>query len=391
MSKNFFFNNWYGAPKVTTNTAQAYIDWVDGCLVTGFGSRGVTYAYIADGIATLEYDDGGAFQRFVRVQVDGLDPEGLNGVHQVIASTETSVSFETDLPDGPVDLDLATVKYAPLGWERVYSGSGKAVYKSPHSPTLWRLEGYPFSSNHHHIKVRTYQTMSDIDTGTDPWPSFSDVADELCGVRLLYASSPQNYPMAIVGDDRIVYFLRYSYAFGSVSSATSDHMICAFGQYYNLRNSEFDDCIFSWCELTTAEAGHTSGFPGSASASNSALDGSGRRSWVKNIGIPLSTVSAARCTVRSNRGVTGVFSGSDNTIHYNIDDFKEITLEDQLMRDAFSSSGLIFGVLPMFKFVSTYFGPYPYHIYHFAKETVDGDRCVFFTSTLTRVNAWDMT
>lgn len=161
----WFHDTFAGAP-VLSGTAGALIDLLDACLVNGFNLRAVTSLTVASGVATLECGSGHGYVLHQIILVAGATPAGLNGEHRVTEVLATGVRFSVSgVADGAASGGIS-VKTAPVGgWEKVFAGSNKAVYRSLDSGATGlylRVE----DSSTTYATWNGYESMSDVDTGS---------------------------------------------------------------------------------------------------------------------------------------------------------------------------------------------------------------------------------
>lgn len=203
-SVKFFTDEMVGA-SVLSGTAGALISVLDSCLVTGFGVRSATSLVVSGGIATLTFTGGThAAQPQSVIQVSGVtDLTDLNGEQKVLTASSSAITFATALPDGTASGTIS-FKMAPLGWTKVYSGTNKAVYK-PSAPeassALLRVDDTGTTS----ARVRMYETMTDVDTGTNPSPPDSRISGGVYWWKSITASAGA-VRWTLVGDGRNFYF-----------------------------------------------------------------------------------------------------------------------------------------------------------------------------------------
>ena len=219
-SVKFFTDEMVGA-SVLSGTPGALISVLDSCLVTGFGVRSATSLVVSGGIATLAFSGGAhAAQPQSVIQVSGVtDLTDLNGEQKVLTTSSSAITFATALPDGTASGTIS-FKMAPLGWTKVYSGTNKAVYKPSAleaSSALLRVDD-TWST---YARVRMYETMTDVDTGTNPSPPDS----RLNGGTYWWKSSGVSAGAArwtLVGDGRNFYFapVPFSVTYPEVWAAT---------------------------------------------------------------------------------------------------------------------------------------------------------------------------
>lgn len=171
-SVKFVTENMPGAP-VLSGTAGALISVLDALLVTGFGLRTAVSVVVAGGVATVTLSSDAKNANLLRsvILVDGVAAPmaDLNGEQRVTAASTTTLQFATAVADGTATGTI-TIKSAPAGWEKLYSGTNKAVYRSTH-----------LQSAKHCLRVDDtgtmtarfigYETMTDVDTGVGPFPT----------------------------------------------------------------------------------------------------------------------------------------------------------------------------------------------------------------------------
>lgn len=158
-----------GAP-VLNGVAGSKIGQLDACLVTGYGLKAATALTVAGGIATLAFAGGAsaAWPEAV-ILVAGASNAALNGEQKVLSANTTTVTFATAEADG-TDAGTVTFKIAPAGWEKVYSKTNVAVFRSLHAEStkmFLRVD----DTNAQFVRVVGYETMSYVDTGTGAFPA----------------------------------------------------------------------------------------------------------------------------------------------------------------------------------------------------------------------------
>lgn len=166
-----------GAPTLS-GSAGALIGVLDACLTTGFGLTSVTALSVSSGVASATVGSGNSFEVGAIVLIDGATPGTLNGEQRVVSSSATSFTFATAASDGAATGTISA-KYAPAhNWEKAYSGTNKGAYRST-----------DLEANGHYLRVddtgtqtaavRGYESMSDVDTGTGPFPTTAQMSTAL--------------------------------------------------------------------------------------------------------------------------------------------------------------------------------------------------------------------
>lgn len=158
-----------GAP-VLNGVAGSKISQLDACLVTGYGLKAATSLVVAGGIATLAFA-GGASAAWpdAVILVAGASNAALNGEQKVLTVSTTTVTFATAEADG-TDAGTVTFKIAPAGWEKVFSKTNVAVFRSL-SPESTKMFLRVDDTSPQFVRVVGYETMSDVDTGAGAFPT----------------------------------------------------------------------------------------------------------------------------------------------------------------------------------------------------------------------------
>ena len=167
-------NNMRGAPQLS-GTAGTLIAVLDAFLITGFGQVTALSVTVAGGIATASLQSGQSFDPYCVVWVDGATPAELNGEARVLTSSSSSITFATTAPDG-VATGAITIKVAPVGqWEKPFTGTNKAVYRSTDvtgSRFCLRVDDSGTTT----ARVRGFESMTDVNTGTGPFPTDAQIS-----------------------------------------------------------------------------------------------------------------------------------------------------------------------------------------------------------------------
>ncbi len=156
-----------GAPQCN-GVAGSLIAVLDACLVTGYASVNVSSIVVSSGVATVTTATGHGLSAVGTagpcVRIEGATPAELNGDWRVTIAGSTTFTFETAVSDQTATGGITT-KRAPAGWEKAYTGTNKAAYRSQ-DVTGTRLYLRVDDTVGMYANVSGYETMSDIDTGT---------------------------------------------------------------------------------------------------------------------------------------------------------------------------------------------------------------------------------
>ncbi len=155
-----------GAPQCD-GVAGSLIAVLDACLVTGYASVNVSSIVVSSGVATVTTATGHGLSAVGTtrpcVRIEGATPAELNGDWRVTIAGSTTFTFETAVSDQTATGGITT-KRAPAGWEKAYTGTNKAAYRSQ-DVTGTRLYLRVDDTVGMYANVSGYETMSDIDTG----------------------------------------------------------------------------------------------------------------------------------------------------------------------------------------------------------------------------------
>lgn len=193
-----------GSP-VLNGTAGSQIAMLDALLVNGFGLKSADSLVVAGGVATINVSTGHSAIVDVVILVANATPSDLNGEQRVTAVTANSVSFATAVSNQTATGSI-NFKIAPVGWTKAFTGTNLAVYKSPDvtsSGLLMRVD----DTNARFSKIVGYETMSDVNTGTGPFPTSTQLATGVWWGKSSSADSVSR-PWFFLADSKTIYSLR---------------------------------------------------------------------------------------------------------------------------------------------------------------------------------------
>lgn len=198
------------------NEWGSFINLLDACLVNGYSEQQVTNISIVGNTLVLKYPQVHQYQQYQVVTITGANNAVLNGPHRIteVSSDGLSMRIEYESLVGIVETSLIlTTKITPLGWEKIDSGTNKAVYK------FIKDSGVP-----------AYLFVDDTFPGdpyTTTWAKFARVGvseDYLGNFTPLGATIPQNWDNFAVSKTASSLFLgtcKWFYAANSDSLFTS--------------------------------------------------------------------------------------------------------------------------------------------------------------------------
>lgn len=205
-SAKYLHSGMTGAPSMT-GSAGSLIAVLDACLINGFGSGTVDSIVIAGGIATVTRSSGHPFEVDSVAEIAGATVSGgnINGQQKVLTVPNVNTyTFDATGLANQTATGTITHKVAPLGWSKPFSGTNLAAYRSPNvagTGVYLRVN----DSNAQEARVIAYESMTDIDTGTAPFPTTAQIS----GGGYWPKADAANLTVrrwVIYGDDRFFYF-----------------------------------------------------------------------------------------------------------------------------------------------------------------------------------------
>jgi hypothetical protein len=226
-----------GAPTIS-GTAGHMIALLDACLINGFGSGTVDSIVVSSGVATVTRSAGHPFEQETVAEIAGATPAGLNGQKKVLSFTTTTYTFDaTGIPDGSATGTI-THKVAALGWTKSFSGTNLAAYKSanPASTACYlRVDDTGTQS----CRVVGYETMTDVNTGSGPFPT----AAQQSGGAYWWksdAASAATRSWVLFGDDRsFILYVQWN------TSLAANSLTTFFGDIISKKSPDAYGCMLT--------------------------------------------------------------------------------------------------------------------------------------------------
>ena len=254
------------------------LSFLRGVLINGFTPKEASGITVAGGVATVTFGSAHKFFLHSVIEVTGATPAELNDVWRVTGVTSDTFTFACPgVPDGAATGTISVRVPPQVGWEEVFTGTNKAVFRNTHPVNagrfLWVNDDFP-----NHCQIRAYESMTDIDTGTDPFPTIAQRAITHFTWRkrtTWYACDGTQMPYIFVGDAGGFHFLP-NYFFNPPTTYRWHHNWLSFIDCLPVIPSD------EWATLVAAENNDTS--------------------WPPNF--MQSTAVAGKYTCRSRDGIT---------------------------------------------------------------------------------------
>jgi hypothetical protein len=233
-------------------TPGTLIALLDSCLVTGFGVKTASTVTVASGIATVNIAAGGhSFEKDVVMLVSGATPAGLNGEKRVLTTGTTNITFDATGITDQVATGTIIVKMAPVGWEKAFSGTNVAVYRST-DVTGTRMFLRVDDTGTINAMVAGYESMSDVDTGTGRFPSTVQMPGGFYWPK-------GNQPIkawTLIADSKTFYL--HTHANVDVNVLGIGGWVAGFGDFSSLKSGDAYSCFITGATTNIASnTGHT--------------------------------------------------------------------------------------------------------------------------------------
>lgn len=247
VKSKWFTSAMSGAPTLS-GTVGALLAVLDACLIDGFGSVTLDSLIVSDGVATAT-KTGHGFLDWTVLLLAGATPAGLNGEKRITRIDANSFSFDAAGIADQTATGTITAKMAPAGWTKAFSGTNKAVYaRSDPAATGMRLRVDDAAAQS--ARAVGYESMTDIDTGSGPFPT----AAQLSGGLYWHKSSTANATArnwAVVADGKTLHLFL---GFNASAPLTLEYV--AFGDLLTYKPGDaYHCCIMGNASATISTTG----------------------------------------------------------------------------------------------------------------------------------------
>ncbi len=201
-----YFNSSMSSAPALTASAGTLIAILDACLVNGFGTVTLNSLVVADDVATATVSSGHNFAMIGNtgpvIRIEGATPSALNNDWRITVTSSTKFTFATSGISNQTATGTITAKRKPAGFSKAFSGTNKAAYLSDDQSGLQmycRIDDTGTSASN--ARIRGYETMSDVDTGTGPFPTDT----QLSGGSYIYKCNSGTVSWSLISDGRMIY------------------------------------------------------------------------------------------------------------------------------------------------------------------------------------------
>lgn len=240
MTVKVFRSTDFGAP-ANTNAAGALIAILDACLVNGYGSQTVTSITRTGTTATVTVPTAHLLKDDTFIRISGANETDYNGTFAITVTGANTFTYQVANSPATPATGTITSKVAPADWTKPFSGTNLAAYKTGAGSNgmYLRVDDIAASSNAF-PKVRGYEAMTDINTGTGDFPTVAQSAN---------GQGFQKSTSSTVRDWIIVATEKCFYACMNTSTATARDMVF-FGDFISKRSGDAFNTLLMMGSLT---------------------------------------------------------------------------------------------------------------------------------------------
>lgn len=161
-----------GSP-VMSGQVGTLVTLLDACLVNGYTAT-VTSITRSGSTATVIAPVAHHAYTGQSVTIAGANESDYNGTFTI--TVINAVTFTYTVPGAPSSPATGSITWKKLaaGWTKVYSGTNKAAYQqgAGSNSNFFRVQDdAPGAGGAREARITGYETMSDVDTGTHPYPT----------------------------------------------------------------------------------------------------------------------------------------------------------------------------------------------------------------------------
>lgn len=206
MATHFFHSGMVGAP-TNTNAAGSTLAIIRACLSTGFNLLTPQAATVSSDVMTISYSAPHGYEDKVLIRLDGAPGGSIVKRVTTTAGSNSLTIPVTGFSDGAVPGSLST-RVAPAGWEEPFTDTGVGVFRSPvvgPGSTRFFYRVADTASGSSPNMIRGYESMTDANTGTGPFPTVAQVSGS--GIIVPRATGATAESWCVVADARTCYFV----------------------------------------------------------------------------------------------------------------------------------------------------------------------------------------
>lgn len=176
---------------------------LNACLVTGYGSITISSMTYSAGTVTVTTALAHSLKTFGRQTIAGANETGYNGDQLITVTGAFTFTFASAGVSGSPATGTLTTKSAGAGWTMPYTGTNLSVFRqgSSSNQRYLRVDDTTTLSS----RVVAYESMSDVNTGTNAFPTSALFAGGLYFQRSTSADITNNREWILIANDRTFY------------------------------------------------------------------------------------------------------------------------------------------------------------------------------------------
>lgn len=229
-----------GAPSLTGQVGKA-VALFDAVLVNGYNQVNVTSVTRSSSLVTVVTAVPHGYNTHDIILIAGATPAAYNDEFRITVIDNTTFTFSIGGELATPATGSITVKRAPAGFSKAFTGTNKAVYRSNDLSSDRRyfriIDDGTTTSGASEFACTGWETMTSVDAGTGRWPQVSDdVNGHYC--RKSSTNDATARPWIMISDGKTVYmFVEYSGSYLNPYGSTHTHTM-AFGDSIKLRPTD---------------------------------------------------------------------------------------------------------------------------------------------------------
>lgn len=195
-----------GAP-VMSGTVGALIGVLDACLVNGLASQAITSITRSGNTATVTSTAAHLLTTGDLVSITGAIQTDYNVEAYVTVTGASTFTYTVANSPATPATGLPVFRIAGAGWTKAFSGTNLAAYRAPIGTTngfYCRVD----DSVALYSRIRGYETMTDVSTGTGLFPTDAQLSGGSYHVKS-NAASGAGRSWVLITNGKIWYFLNY--------------------------------------------------------------------------------------------------------------------------------------------------------------------------------------
>lgn len=237
-----------GAPSMAGQTGKV-IAILDAVLVDGYNSQTITSITRSGSTATASKTAHGFRDGAVLLHA-GADQAEYNVKAKITVVDANTYTYPVSGTPATPATGALTAKVAPAGWSKVFSGTNKAVYRPPQGNRFYlrALDDGSDATNTAKVAMfRGYETMSDVDTGTAPFPTVAQLATGLFIAKSSTADATARTWTVQADEKRLVFHVAPN------AGATTAHGHWGFGDLVGASSADpYASFAFGWDSSASA-------------------------------------------------------------------------------------------------------------------------------------------